>query len=91
MNLRIDYSEIDLVALRQINIHSKEIQDVLDNPNSIFKDWGSAVFVVGFSFKRKFIRFVYQVAKNPNFDIEILQVDLPYEDDIQSYWCKKGK
>jgi hypothetical protein len=67
MEFKIDFSEIDLVALRQLNISSKEIDSVVNNPNSFHGDLGQDTFLLGFSDKRKFIRAVYRIAKKANF------------------------
>ncbi len=91
MDFKIDFSGIDLVALRDLNVGATEIESVVVNTNSFFQDWGHSFFLLGFSSKRKFIKIAYRVAKNPNFDIEILQVDLPNESDIENYWCQREK
>ena len=89
MDFRIDFSEIDLVGFRQWHISVREIESVVVDPNSFHGTLSSASFILGFSDKRKFIKVAYRVAKSSNFDIEILQVELPNENDIQDYWCKK--
>lgn len=87
MDYNIDFSLIDLIELRRLNISTSEVRSVFSNDNSFYKDFGDFVFLLGFSDKRKFIKIAYGVSKNLNFEIEVFQNDLPYEEDIKTFWC----
>ena len=89
MDFRLDFSKIDLLELRTINISMNEVKSIFLNENSVVKEYTNFTFLLGFSNKRKFIRVAFQISKNSNFDIEVLQIDLPYEEDVKEYWCAK--
>ncbi len=87
MDFDIDFSQIQWIEVRKLGISIREIHDIFKNPSSVFSTVQGEPIIVGFSSKRKFIVATYQIAKNINFDIEVLQIDLPYEEDIKNYWC----
>lgn len=89
MDFRLDFSKIDLLELRAINISTNEAKSIFLNENSVVKEYKNFTLLLGFSNKRKFIRVAFQISKNSNFDIEVLQIDLPYEEDVKEYWCSK--
>ncbi len=89
MDFRLDFAKIDLLELRTINISTNEVKSIFLNENSVVKEYTNFTFLLGFSNKRKFIRVAFQISKNSNFDIEVLQIDLPYEEDVKEYWCAK--
>jgi hypothetical protein len=89
MDFRLDFAKIDLLELRTINISTNEVKSIFLNENSIVKEYTNFTFLLGFSSERKFIRVAFQISKNSNFDIEVLQIDLPYEEDVKEYWCAK--
>ncbi|HEY9008678.1 MAG TPA: hypothetical protein VIM75_21220 [Ohtaekwangia sp.] len=82
-----DFSGIDWVALRGLGITRNEVISVFKNPSSAVDRIDGIDFLIGFSDKRKFLIVAYRLAKNSNFGLEVLQVDLPYEKDIQKIWC----
>lgn len=87
MEYNIDFSQIDLLELRKFNISFGEINSVITNPSSYFENKADFIFVLGFSDKRKFVQMAYRISKNTNFEIEALQIGLPYEKDIKENWC----
>lgn len=87
MDFRLDFSKIDLLELRTMNISADELNSIFTNENSVVKEYTNFTLLLGFSNKRKFIKVAFQISKNSKFDIEILQVDLPYEEDVKEYWC----
>jgi hypothetical protein len=89
MEFNIDFSLIDRLALREMNISMDEAQSVFSNQNSFHKEYENFIFLLGFSNKRKFIKIAYQIAKNVNFEVEVLEIDLPYEEDIAKFWCNQ--
>ena len=68
----------------------EEVFSVFQNPTTEVFLFKNKECLIGFTSKRKFILVAYQVAKSPNFDIEVHEIDLPYEEDIESIWCRKG-
>ena len=88
MDFNIDFSSILWIEVRKLGISMEEIHSIFQNPSSSIASFHGEEFIVGFSSKRKFILAAYQIAKNTNFDIEVLQIDLPYEEDIKKYWCR---
>jgi hypothetical protein len=91
MDFDIDFSQILWVEIRKLGISIDEVLSIFKNPSSTVASHGSEYFVVGFSNKRKFIVVTYQIAKNVNFDVEVVQIELPYEEDIEKLWCLHNK
>ena len=91
-DFNIDFSAIDRLQMKKSNILLDEIRSVFANLNSEY-DFSNPDFdyIIGFSNRRKFIHMAYFVSKNINFEIELLQIDLPYEKDIQKFWCSQKK
>jgi hypothetical protein len=87
MDFNIDFSMIDFIELRNLNITRDEIVSILNNQSSYFEYNDDFIYVLGFSTRRKFLQMAYRISKNANFEIEVLQVDLPYEKDIRQNWC----
>jgi hypothetical protein len=87
LDFNIDFSNIPWIDVRKLGISIVEIYDIFKNPRSTFSIVQGENIIVGFSTKRKFIVATYEIAKNINFDVEVLQIDLPYEEDIEKYWC----
>ena len=84
-----DLSLLDGLELKRLNITLQEIKDVFNAATSKAHPQIGFVYLIGFTSKRKFIHIAYRVAKNIKFDLELLQVDLPYEEDVKNYWCKE--
>ncbi|MCZ8069791.1 MAG: hypothetical protein ACK514_02215 [Bacteroidota bacterium] len=91
MDFNIDFSKIDRLEMRDLNISDQEVKSVFDNENSFVKEFPNFTLLLGFSAKRKFFKIAYQVSKNLNFDVEALQIDLPYEEDVKQYWCESQR
>ncbi len=91
MDFDIDFSQILWVEIRSLGISIDEVYSIFKNPSSTVASHGSEDFIVGFSNKRKFVVVTYQIAKNVNFDIEVTQIELPYEEDIKKFWCLHNK
>jgi hypothetical protein len=87
-NFTFDFSGVSWITLRSLGISMKEVMSVFRNPSSAVDRIDDIDFLIGFSDKRKFIMVAYRLAKNSNFDLEVLQVDLPYEKDIKKIWCQ---
>ncbi len=83
-----DYSSLNRIALRKENVSLDEISSVFLSDNSIIHPQKGFDYMIGFSNRKKFIHIAYRVAKNHKFDIEILQAELPNEEDVKEYWCK---
>ena len=83
----IDFSSILWVEVRRLGISIDEVHSVFKNPSSSFTTLHGEEFVVGFTNKRKFIVVSYRIAKNANFDIEVIEIELPHEEDIKRSWC----
>ena len=75
------------MEMRDLNISAEEVKSVFENPNSFVKEFPDFVLLLGFSNKRKFVKIAYRISKSINFEIDALQIDLPYEEDIEDYWC----
>jgi Lhr-like helicase len=88
MNFTFDFSSADWITLRSLGITMKEVVSVFGNPSSVIDSINDIDYLIGFSDKRKFLIVAYRLSKNPNFDLEVLQVDLPYEKDIKKIWCQ---
>lgn len=91
MEFDIDFSQIDLLELKRFNIALEEINSVLINSSTYYEDNHDFVYVLGYSSKRKFIEIAFRVSKNISFELEALQIRLPYEKDIKKSWCGRGK
>jgi hypothetical protein len=87
----IDFSGINWIEMRKIGISPDEVVSVFGKPSTEFFFHREMECLVGFTSKRKFILVAFRVAKSINFDIEIFDIDLPYEEDIESIWCRKRK
>ncbi|MBY0433665.1 MAG: hypothetical protein K2U26_06110 [Cyclobacteriaceae bacterium] len=74
--------------MKKLGISLEEVNQILVNRSSFFESNQEFTYVLGFSEKRKFLQVAYRNSKKPNFDIEVLQIDLAYEKDIKKYWCK---
>jgi hypothetical protein len=68
-----DYSNVNWIDLRKSGIVMEELSSVFRNRSSKVDIFNSIEYLIGFTSKRKFIVVAFQVAKNPNFDIEILR------------------
>ena len=88
MEFRIDFSEIDFIALKSSGIKLSEVHSILNNQNSYFEPNDGYNLVIGFSSHKKFIKMAYRVSRNVNFEIEALQIGLPNEEDIGENWCR---
>lgn len=82
-----DYSDFDFLEMKQLNIAMVEIQSVFQNPSSYFDKMDEFQYLIGFSVQRKFIQIAFEVSKNCNFDLKLLQVNLPHEKDIKINLC----
>jgi hypothetical protein len=91
MDFDIDFSEIQWIEVRKLGISMDEVYSVFKNPSSSFVFLPGLDFIVGFTSKRKIIVVTYQIAKNVNFDIEVIEIELPYEEDIKRFWCPYNK
>ncbi len=91
MDFEIDFSDVPWVEIRKLGISIDEVYSVFKNPNSSVASSTTGEFIVGFSNKRKFVVITYKIAKNANFDIEVIQIELPYEEDIKKFWCLRNK
>jgi hypothetical protein len=89
MEFNIDFSQIDRLVLRELNISRDEIYSVFSNQNSFHNEYPDFIFLLGFRSKRKFIKIAYQISKKANFEVEVLEIDLPYEEDIAKLWCNQ--
>jgi hypothetical protein len=75
------------LKLTKISVSPDEILSVFESERSQAVSLTNYDLMVGLSNKGKFVVIAYQVAKNPTFDVEVLQIDLPYEEDIEQIWC----
>jgi hypothetical protein len=91
MGFDIDFSDIPWVEIKKLGISLDEVFSVFENPSSSIASSLAGEFIVGFSNKRKFVVITYKIAKNANFDIEVIQIELPYEEDIKKFWCLRNK
>jgi hypothetical protein len=91
MDFDIDFSLIQWIEIRKLGISMEEVYDVFKNPNSSITSLLDESFAVGFTSKRKFIVVSYRIAKNVNFNIEVIEIELPYEEDIKRSWCSYNK
>lgn len=87
-----DFSQIDLVELKQLHINRNEVISVFNNPLSQLKAFKGFLFLIGFSERKKITQIAFNTSKNINFELEILQIDLPDERDwaalrIKKYYC----
>ncbi|MFM7429405.1 MAG: hypothetical protein ACKO1F_05845 [Flammeovirgaceae bacterium] len=89
VDFKIDFSFIDRLELKKLNITLDEIQGIFANTKSQLKPFSNFDYIVGFSNRRKFIHIAYKISSDPNYELQALQIDLPYEEDIKSYWCKE--
>lgn len=87
MDLNIDFSNIYWFEIRKLGITMEEVIEVVHSSKSALGFIANEEFLIGFSSRRKFIVVSFCVSKNVNFDIEILDIDLPYEEDIAKIWC----
>ena len=87
----LDFSKIDLVALKKLGITRGGIENVFafENDNSNHFGYANFIYVIAFTSDRNIIHIAYRISKSVTFDIELLQVDLPEdENDIKKYWCR---
>jgi len=82
-----DFSQIDLVELKQFFINRSEVISVFNNPFSKLEPFRGFLYLIGFSERKKIIQIAFNISKNINFEIELLQIDLPDEKDIKKYYC----
>ncbi|MBY0433666.1 MAG: hypothetical protein K2U26_06115, partial [Cyclobacteriaceae bacterium] len=82
MEFALDFSLIDLSALRSQHIRLSEVSSVLKSPTSVLHPQKGFDYLIGFSDQKKFIHIAFRVSGSPKFDLQILQVELPYENDI---------
>jgi hypothetical protein len=82
-----DYSDFDFLEMKRLNITMMEIQSVFQNPSSFLGRMDEFQYFISFSSQKKFIQIAFEVSKNSNFDVKLLQIDLPYEKDIKINWC----
>ncbi len=76
--------------MRRKGITRKGIESVFDYDNHgarhfVYEDF---MYVIAYSKDRKIIHVAYRRSKSIKFDIELLQVELPDEEDIKKYWCQ---
>ena len=83
-NYNYHFEEIDRIQMRELNITAEEVISVFENPNSYFETFDGFKYLIGFSNRRKFIHIAY-IELETN-DIKIKQVDLPYEQDLWTFY-----
>ena len=83
-----DFSLLDRMELRSQNIAFEEISSVFNSKTSKIHPQIDFEYLIGYSGHKKFLHIAYRVHENPKFDIEILQAELPNEEDVKEYWCK---
>lgn len=85
---RIDFRRVNLLELKSLGIFTPNIEELFVTQNAeilVFRDFS---YAIGYVKQSMFIHAVYEVSKNDNFDIELLQAAIPNEEDIRRYWCK---
>lgn len=88
---RYDYSKIDRLDFKKVCISESEVNSIFESLKSNNKNFTGFDYIIGFSYKNKFIHIIYNISKNANFEIELLQIDLPHEEDIRKYFYKLPK
>ena len=90
MDFNIDFSNVDFLDFKKLNITFEEINSVFANPTAYHEPQEDFIYALGYGSRRKFVQIAYQILKNSNFDMEVLQIDLPYEKDVREHWCKNN-
>jgi hypothetical protein len=91
MEFNIDFSTISALEMKRLNISFEEIRSIFSNPSSFHEPFEDFNYLIGFGSNRKFIQVAYRISKNINFEVEVLEIDLPYEKDIKEHWCKSNQ
>ncbi len=90
--LKIDFRNLSLLELKAAGILPRDLDDLFIIENSEIHSFGDFLYAIGYIKQTRFIYAAYNVSKNVNFDIELLQAGIPNEEDIKRYWCRgKGK
>jgi len=84
---KFDVSKINLLELKELDIRLTEIESVFKNQYSAYKRFDGFEYLIGFSSRRKFIHLAFREHPSLEYDYELLQIDLPYEEDIRKYYC----
>lgn len=87
-SFNIDFRYVNLLALKNRGILVKEIRKTFETENSTYHRFPDFLYVIGYIDNVKFLHIAYRISKSINFDIEVLQVGIPNEEDIKKYWCK---
>ncbi len=87
-SFNIDFRSVNLLELRNRGILVKEIRKIFETENSKYHRFTDFLYVIGYLDKVKFLHIAYVISKSITFDIEVLQVGIPNEEDIKKYWCK---
>ncbi len=91
MDFNIDFSNLQATEMKRLNISFEDIRSVFSNSTSFHEPFEDFYYLIGFSSQRKFIQVAYRISKNINFEVEVLEIDLPYEKDIKEHWCKNSQ
>lgn len=95
---RLDLRSIDLLEEKQNGILQQDIKMILGIENTEFHRFPpiefpnlpkEAEYAIGYINRVKFLHIAYRISKSVNFDIEILQVGIPDEEEITKYWCRR--
>lgn len=83
---RIDFRKINLLELKVFGILTQHVDDLFVTENSEIHRFGNFSYIIRYVQQTRFIYAAYNVSKNVNFDIELLQAGVPNEEDIKRYW-----
>jgi hypothetical protein len=57
----IDYSLVDRLEHKKINVTLEEVQSIFSNPTSVLKPHIGFDYMIGYSNRRKFIHIAYKI------------------------------
>lgn len=89
MNFRLDFSRLDRLELKALGILPQDLSTLFITENTEFHERSEFSYAIGYINQTRFIHAAYLVSKSDNFDLELLQVGVPDEEDIKAYWCKR--
>ncbi|MEQ9302199.1 MAG: hypothetical protein RIF33_26700 [Cyclobacteriaceae bacterium] len=86
----LDFVGIDRLKMKDLGIAPSQVANVLLLGNTCVHEFKNPehMYAIGYFDGIKFLHIAYRISKKIKFDLEILQVGIPNEEDIKRYWCK---
>ncbi|MBC8110771.1 MAG: hypothetical protein H7Y04_06905 [Verrucomicrobia bacterium] len=89
LSFRLNFTDIDLAGLNaEEDITPQEVRSIFENPKSRYLFTKDIFFIIGYSHHKRIIQVAFRVAESIYFDLDILQIEIPDEEEIEQFYCQ---